>query len=418
MKLNIILISSAILIFAACKKNPSSIGLDIHPESDKVSAAVAVIDSTGLRAYTFSEDSLSTDERSIALLGCYNDPVFGLSSASFITQVRILSFNVNFGTNAHVDSMKLVIDYQSYYGDTTSAQTFHIYEMENAIYPDSEYYSNFNPDKVISPSGLICSHSYYPSPNDTALVVSLPTIWAQKFIDAPSTVWQDNTNFLDFFKGLCFIADTNNPGAAIIYYNLLSTRTKLIMYYTNDSTSSTFSFSINSNCARINLFRHNYSFSQLSGLNDTVNIHSNLFIQGMSGTGVKLFLPGLETFKDSGIIVIAKAELVIPVNTNYDASLYPVPAKLLNVAVKSDNTYSFLPDYLSGTAYFNGIYDDINKEYRFNIGRYVQQLISGERTDYGLAILCSDNRISSNRTIINNTGNPNGIRLELYYFKP
>lgn len=410
-------VAASLCLFAACKKDPSAIGLDIHPQSDKVTAATLV--SEGIKAYTFREDSISTDERSYALLGCYNDPVFGLTTASFITQMRLLSFNTSFGTNARADSMQIIMDYYSFYGDTSQQQTFYLYEMANAIYPDSVYYSNFNTDNFISPAGLISTYSYYPKPNDTALIVSIPATFARKFVeDAPSTVYEDNTKFLEFFKGFCFVADSANPSSSIIYFNLLSTRTKVVLYYTNDSTSASYTFGINANCARINLFDHNYSTSQVTGINDSVNVHANLFVQGMSGTGLRIFFPGLESWKDSGEIVISKAELVIPVNTTFSQAPYTAPAKLLNVAINSDNTYAFLPDYLVGQTYFDGNLNPSSQEYRFNIGRYIQQIVNGIREDYGIAVLCSDNRISANRVVINNAGSGSGIRLELYYFKP
>lgn len=415
---NILLVCTVIplLVFTSCKKDPSAIGLDLHPASDKVTAAVIVSD--GIRAYTFTEDSLTTDERSLALLGSYNDPVFGLSSASFVTQMRLLTFNVSFGNNAHADSMKIILDYQSYYGDTSMAQTFHLYELTQSIYPDSTYYSNLNPGSLTGTQAAIGTYTYQPHPKDTALVISLPQTFAQKFIDAPASVWADNTAFLSFFKGFCFVADTLTPGGSIVYFNLLSNKTKVILYFTNESTSSSYSFSINSNCARINLFKHNYTSSQITGLNDSLANPDQLFIQAMAGTGIRLYLPGLQTYRDSGTIVISKAELVIPVNDVYTTSNYPSPAKMLNVAFNDDKTYSFLPDYLSGEAYFGGTYNSSRKEYRFNIGRYVQQLIDGKREDLGIALLSGDNRVSAYRTVIKNTGIPEGIRLEMYYFKP
>jgi hypothetical protein len=314
--------------------------------------------------------------------------------------------------------MKIILDYQSYYGDTNVSQTFHLYELSSSIYPDSTYYSNISPGFLTGQQAPVGTYTYTPRPNDTALVISLPQAFAQKFIDAPSGVWADNAAFLAFFKGFCFVADTMTPGGSVIYYNLLSTKTKVILYFTNESTSSSYSFSINTNCARINLFSHNYSSSQVTGLNDSLGNPGNLFIQAMAGTGVRLYLPGLNTYKDSGAVIVSKAVLVIPVNTLYYNPLYPSPTKLLNVAFNADKTYSFLPDYLSGESYFGGTYDDTRKEYRFNIGRYVQQLIDGDRDDLGIALLSGDNRVSAYRTVIKNTGNPDGIRLEMYYFKP
>lgn len=399
----------------ACKKDPSVIGLDIHPQSDKVTAAT--INSVGIKAYTFSEDSLSTDERSISLLGSYNDPVFGLTSASFISQVRLSSLALDFGTSVTADSIYIYLDYSSYYGDSNVAQTINIYELSKSIYPDSTYYSNFNADSVVGATPLH-SFTFTPRPGDTSLAIKLPVELAQRFISAPSTIYADNTAFLEFFKGFYFAPDAGNTGGGISYFNLLSTRSYMILYYTNQDGAQKYNFAFNTNCARINLFKHNYSSSSVTGIGDSVNTNSNIFMQAMSGLGMKVFFPGLVSWRDSGQIIISKAELVIPVNTTYLNSLYPTPAKLLNVRISSTGTYEFLPDYLVGDTYFNGIYDEDNSEYRFNIGRYIQTIVDGTVTDSGIAVLCTDNRVSANRLVVNNSSVSGGLRLEIYYFKP
>ena len=404
-----------LIVLQACKKDPSVIGLDIHPQSDKVTAAT--LSFSGINAFTFSEDSLSTDERSLALLGSYNDPVFGLTSASFISQVRLSSLSLDFGTSVQADSICLYIDYTSFYGDSTVSQNINIYELANSIYPDSIYYSNFDANTVINPVPLH-SFTYTPRPNDSCLTIKLPIELAQRFIAAPSSIYEDNAAFLEFFKGLCFMPDASLPGGGIAYFNLLSTKTYMILYYTNQDGPQTYNFSINTNCARINLFNHNYGNSMVTGINDSVTSHSSIYMQAMSGLGMKIYFPGLTSWKDSGDIIISKAELIIPVNTSFNNSLYTSPSKLLNVGITSSGTYEFLSDYVVGEAYFNGKLNEETQEYRFNIGRYIQSLVDGTKTDNGIAVLCSDNRVSSNRVVINNSNVTGGLRLEIYYFKP
>jgi len=143
-----------------------------------------------------------------------------------------------------------------------------------------------------------------------------------------------------------------------------------------------------------------------------------LYLQAMSGLMAKIKIPYLSNLKDSSTIAIVKAELIIPVD-NYDAYTLKTPAKLLLVCYNSSATYEFLTDYYVGTAYFGGTYYESDKTYRFNISRYVQQLVDKTRTDYGLAIFVSDNRVSANRVIIRGPKcKNNGMKLSITYLKP
>ncbi|PIY03924.1 MAG: hypothetical protein COZ21_08005, partial [Bacteroidetes bacterium CG_4_10_14_3_um_filter_31_20] len=63
------------IVLFSCKKDFSTLGLDLQPGSDKINGIT--VDTATLKAYTVFEDSLSTDERTVSLLGSYTDPVFG-----------------------------------------------------------------------------------------------------------------------------------------------------------------------------------------------------------------------------------------------------------------------------------------------------------------------------------------------------
>lgn len=415
MKPIIFLTISSLLLFFSCRKDSSSIGLDIQPASDKVSAHI--LSYSNILAYTFTEDSISTDERSYALLGSYNDPIFGKSVSSFISQVRLASFSVNYGTTPVADSICIFLDYTSYYGDTTMPQTIEVYRLNSSVYPDSVYYSNFDASSIIESTPLT-TFTFTPQISDTALMIKLPITLAQELIDAQSTVYKDNTQFLDFFKGLYFKPILSSTGGAIVYFNLLSTRSKLILYYTNSEGAKNFSFAFNTNCARINMFSHDYSTSTITGINDSLSAQQNLYLQGNAGLGARIYFPGLATWKDSGTVIVSKAELVIPIATETVENNYPTVSKLLLVKIKSGLSYDFVPDYLVSDTYFGGTFNASANEYRFNIGRYIQQIIDGTITDNGLALISGENRVNASRTVVKNANQANGLRIEMYYFKP
>ncbi|MBI5539532.1 MAG: DUF4270 domain-containing protein [Bacteroidia bacterium] len=410
-------ISLLTVLFFSCQKDPTTLGLDLQPDSDRINGIS--LDSSTVKAFFLKEDSLTTDERTYALLGSYFDPIFGRSDASFMTHIRLSSSNVSFGTVPVVDSIVLYLKYRSYYGDTNTAQTISVYEIDKDFYLDSTYYSNINPSQYILNNTLLATKSYYPKPSGEPLAITLSNSMAVKILAGTSTNLSTNDEFLKFFKGLYVKTDSISSGGAIIYYDLINS--KVTLYYKNNNDDSLkFDFLINSSSARINLFKHNYSSVTInSSIGDSLASDSLLYIQGMSGLMAKIRLPYLSTLKDSATIAIVKAELIIPVE-DYDATLYKTPANLILVSYNSSGKYEFLPDYwVGGNSYFGGTYNSSDKTYRFNISRYAQQLVDETRIDYGLALFVGDNRVSANRLILRGPKCVNnGMKLSITYLKP
>jgi len=403
-------------LFIACKKNPSTIGLNIHPDSDKIKTFV--LEMNNLKAYSFSEDSLSTDKRSTALLGAINDPIFGFSEASFITQARLSALNVNFGTNPVADSIILYLDYKSFYGDTSTQQSIQIFELTKSISFDSVYYSNMDPSPYFDENTPLANFEYYPKPNDTMLVIKLNKDFAEKLITANSSVYETNENFIDFFKGLYLRVNPNsNTNNAIIYFNLLTVKSKLKIFYTNSSGNQSFDYVINNNCARINLFKNVFPNDNSISYNDTNSTDTLLYIKSMAGLAVKMFFPGINSLIDSGRIVISKAELIIPVHYDFSNETFNEPHRLLLLGFKEDGSYEFTADYSVGENYYDGTYNKETKEYKFNMARHIQRLVDGAQIDRGVGIIAIENRVTANRVVLKSPLAANGAKLKIYYFK-
>lgn len=413
---NFFLLCLLALLFS-CEKNPSDIGLNLQDENEIIIGNL--IDTVTIKAFTKREDSLSSDEKTYALLGSYLDPVFGYTEASFVTQMRLASSNISFGENPIADSIVMCLDYRSYYGDTTIAQTIEIYELEKSIYLDSTYYSNFNIGDYTPSQKLIGTKTYLPQPNDSCLVIRLNDTFAQQIVSANSDQLLNNDNFLQFFKGFYVRTQPNMDQSSIIYFNLLSTKSKVTLYYHNSEGSQKYDFVFNSSCARINLFNHNYDLSTISSINDTTGSDSLLFLQAMSGLNAKITFPYISNFTNFPLLAFVRAELIVPIKTDdASSSIYKAPSKLLLVAYNNNGEYEFLPDYFVGTDYFGGNVNNEYTEYRFNISRYIQQLAYKQRSDFGIALFVADNRISANRVIIKGPKCTNGMRLSITYLKP
>ena len=121
----------------------------------------------------------------------------------------------------------------------------------------------------------------------------------------------------------------------------------------------------------------------------------------MAGIKTKLEMPFLKKWStsDSSLVVINKAEIVIKVDES-TTSLFKPSNKLILVALDADGNNVFLPDQFEGDDYFGGVYNATTKEYKFNIARYVQQVINKQTTDYGFYLMCAGASVVANRTVI------------------
>ena len=134
----------------------SMILFNCEPDADRLGSqffqdgAQGVETSYPLIAYNFSNgDSVRTDASRLqgATLGAFNDPQFGLQKSSYVTQIRLLGGNPDFGTNAVLDSAVLVIKPQ-YAQDSVTTVTNEDYvfavgavlaKLETKTYPVSKY---------------------------------------------------------------------------------------------------------------------------------------------------------------------------------------------------------------------------------------------------------------------------------------
>ena len=90
------------LLFISCS-DPDILGLEIQPESDNI-----------LIFNTISDDSLRTDNVVSLTIGEIYDPIFGLNSAGFYTQLLLTENNIDLGSNPVVDSVILSYTYSGY----------------------------------------------------------------------------------------------------------------------------------------------------------------------------------------------------------------------------------------------------------------------------------------------------------------
>lgn len=438
-KLFLIVLVVLVTGFESCKKETAVIGLDVQPPNDLIGAEFQ--DTTTLITRTVLADSLRTDETLIltgdAIIGSYWDPVFGKANASLYTQLNLSTLNPAFGTPI-VDSVVLSIAYNSaYYGETQRVkQRVSVYEVNEEIKSADTYYSN---DTVTTfTTDLANNYEFMPRPADSVYVLNkkvkphmripLDTAWAHTLITTQG-IFGTKATFQEYMKGFHIKTQTsvpNNGDGNMMYVKCGDeTQSKVTVYYHNATADSlSYDFPLGS-VARFSHFEHDYSTSfihpdlaaQLGSSPPAQN--STVFVQSMAGVKTKIEMPYLMNWLNQGKISINKAELVIKADDSsaYMLDTFAAPAKLIVFGINDDGTNYVLPDANEGDSYLGGGYNATTREYRFNIARYVQQVLAGKKNNNGLYLLAANGAINANRVVLGGGTGPNAMKLNISYTK-
>ena len=387
-------------ILFSCK-DPSEIGLDIHPESDRI----LIKNNSNFFNFsinTISEDSLRTDEPVKLLLGnLTSDPVFPTSNAHFISNLLLPSNNISFGdiTNIIVDSVILQYVIDDYYGN--EIQTFpnlYVSKLTDPIYKDSSYYSNY--PVVYSQSELVSANNIVVQDSNSVSIIkiSIDNTLGQEIIDGGNAL-SSNEDFLQYFYGLK--VTTVNPSDlnlandnTILYLNADNQKSKFSIYYrdisVNDSVMS-FDLMLGGDAARVNLFNQK-NIQQLNASADSC------YVQSMSSYITSIQFNNLESIKDT-----LKNKVINKVNLKFSCNedlQFGAHEKLFLVRKNSMGVNVFLSDFvIEGESHFGG--QNQSNNFTFNITRYFSDLINGASGFTGeLLLLPSGAVINANRTII------------------
>jgi len=405
-----LLIFVSILLFSCEKEDKSLIGKDILPDSDVL--GTDYFQFNNIKASTVAGEKVESQNKISVMLGSINfGDEYGHSKADFITQTRLsvlMPGFAGFGNNPMVDSVKMFMLYygDKYYGDTLSDLNIKIYEINDDIYLDSTYYSNFDANLIYDEGNLICEQLISPAPSSNLLELNIDNDFGQRIVDADTSLLNDNDVFLETFKGLYITTDSVTSGGSILYFSLISPSTFIKIYYHNDVDTLDYDLLINTSCAEISMFKN----SGYNNINFNDNSSEFIYTQAMAGIKGKIDLSVVKTFADSGNVTINKAELVF----DYQSQTNPEPKKLyLRVVDGEDNTRP--SDYNLG--YYNGKYNSDNETYSFVITKHISDIITGVQQYPELYVYPSNSALTANRaTLINNFDNKN-IKLKIIYTK-
>jgi hypothetical protein len=412
-----VLLLFSIFIFTSCEE-ASFIGLEIQPDTDRFN--VNRIVHADINSSVWPRDSIMGSDLSRSLLGEVNDPLFGVSNASFLTQVGISSVNHNFGPDAQPHSLVLYLRLSGTYGDATAPKNINVYELNEVPKFDSVYYSNLDISQKIFPE-LLADFTYSPATGDSIIAIPITNPeFQQKLVNAPDSAKQSISQFITYVKGLYVTASSPGEIGSVNSINLNHNDSRLSLFYTNSEIPDSilrYNYVITADANKVSMFSHDYSTAVFNDLLGQTNISDPLFYsQGAGGVTSRLDFESLHAWRDSMPVSINSARLILPVETNTISATFPAPARLTLLEQNAEGTLFTISDITLGDEYFGGVYNEELGQYSFNITNFIQSYIKGRRDGSSLIVSVRDPGIVPNRVVLRGKDHPSGgPRLEITY---
>ncbi len=390
----------------------------------------------------FSANVLNTQR----LIGYLNDPIFGETEAVFYSQIRTGTSMVDFGGNPTLDSAVIILPYNGFYGDLNSSFRLNVYELNEAMVDTARYFS----DRTFAKKAqIIATKQFKARPNDSVLInvvrrgrkdtvlnqepqirIPMNTAFASStFVNAPAGTYANQTALNEYFKGLVFEIDKNQTTGAggIIAVNAVNFNNARITFYYRTVTDGALdtinnSFFIDRVTAQSSKFTSNFAGTPVGTALANTSVNQSVgYIKPLNGVKTKITFPFLQNLKNQGNIAINKAELLIKIQPGSDSQPYTVaPFIYMNRGFMPSGNAIEVPDGdifdLRFRNDFDGRYDPLEKVYRLNVTRLIQDLLTGKITDENLFLTLQNTATSAERLVING-GNAgvNSIKLRITY---
>lgn len=170
---------AAALTFFGCDDNTGTLGMNMLPGSDGITAHTTTFD---VMTRSIKADSVFA-RTSTGYVGRFSDPDFGYYEASFLTELNCLE---DYGfpevydpekktgvlTGDSVTDIRLVVFYSSWFGDSLNASRMSIYELDKKL--ERNRYTNIDPEEYYNkydPNALLGRKAY--TAYDTAIPDSI-----------------------------------------------------------------------------------------------------------------------------------------------------------------------------------------------------------------------------------------------------
>ncbi len=436
---------------ASCE-DPSDIGLDLKDENE----IGAYYDTLNIKTGTVSKtDSVLAFRQYPLPVGGYQDGALGNVKATIFTEIGLSGLKVSFGKDPVADSLVLTLDYADnmYGAQDIEPLELDIHRLTEGFRDKASYFTNSS--LAYSPE-VLGSTSFNPGQVDSTnriipARIHLSMELANELLAQNGTQTLENQfKFVEFFKGIAIVPTKEVPREVVnIVTGGSNIRTKLTLYYKNDTTRNEHNFLLSGeNIRNFSKVEVNRSGTALEGLASYEVLPSSAtggesYVQSGTQLFTKLTIPNLDKLKEEhGNIIINRAELIIPVKNN---SFVTILAPMYLGLYETNNTNRILytatglaktvsvddPDaldtYRSPTALRFVEKTKTEGYYKATITAYVQAMVDGKKPNNGFLITPSTFQASTSgnvlgtlsipqRAIILNTPE-SPVQLRVYYSK-
>jgi hypothetical protein len=440
-----LLFSALALLSLSCSKTTEKIGNGLLSENDLI--GVYFTDTLQIVCHSEIVPEMNTKGLGTVLFGSMIDPVMGRTDANIFTQLHLSSTSQNFGAEVVVDSIVLQLGLTGYYGDTTTLQTVHVYELDESMSIDSNYHQ-FD-DLAVKNIDLANGYQFRPHPKTyrtilqsviggttytdtiTQPIIRIPldNSFGQYLATLDPTAYDSPDAFKDACYGLKISCESVTEDGAICYLTPTTNNLTQLQIYYRESPSSTkpmrYYFYITSEDAYFDQYLHDYTLGSPEFIQQVIDSNAllgqdQLYLQSMGGVRSVLTFPNLtkwsNTLEPHTHIVINEAKLIFPASETLDDNsdlTPPTTLALLNI-VDADQT-SLLQDYYEGASYYGGGYSNSNKNVTFRIGEHLQRVLMGTQETQGLYVSISGAAINAQRWIIAGPNAENGLQCQIKY---
>jgi hypothetical protein len=403
-----------------------------------------------------NKDSIRSDAKNLtnAILGAFDEPVFGMHKAAYVTQLRPSAYGTDFGTNPKVDSVVLQI-LPSYVTDSVttttttinkvstdqdSTKTVNTYplvkygrakiggnpvkfklsvaEVSDFLYDNTKtYFSNQNvtATNVLGSKnidGFVRGVKITKVGDNTELLsrdpgirVSLDKTFFQNKIIAyqGKNELSDAASFIRHFRGLRLSVDESDGFLLNLNPNTMS----VTMYYSNDVTkdnattrqANTYTFDLGTSNVHFSQFTFNRPSAYataMGNINKTTG-DTKLYLQGAGGNGAEFVIPAstIQALKNvytqnKAGILTAKIRLYSDANTWKSVFAKPSTFTVLQKDMKQ-----FMDDQtaLAGAGYIRVKATDLDKNpayYDITITQTVKNIVEKDAENKPIVINVGD----------------------------
>ncbi len=379
-------------VFSSCNKEPERVGVEMFKKEE---LKIGLDTTNFIQAHSFRVDSIITLNKSIYPLGSIFDATFGQMQSNIYFEMRPpIDTPESYSEEKIIDSVILELPVSAFYGDNTSNQHYHVYQLADTIDVGRTYYSTHTIPLDLA-KGELGNVTVNPlvlqnSEDEIKTIrISLDNERVGEYIlGMDKEILESGSDFEKVFKGLAILSEPQqsvDKGGAL--YIDFSTNTPNLLIYYNDTSKYVINV-VNGTSSFFANYSHNYIISEDEVFKqeilekDLSKGAENIYLEGMTGIQSLITFPGLKDWVGGRKLFIHQALLVLPVDKADNP--FSLPQQLRLMMKDTDTTFVSLPDEERNTL-VGGTYSQLNNRYEYFISLYIQELVDG-REDHGLIL--------------------------------